>query len=252
MRTGIIAKKLGMTRIFGEDGSHIPVTLLKAEGNQVVTVKTTEKDGYNSVQLGFGVKKVKNVTKPLKGFYAKKKIEPKQTLVEFRVSEDALLNEGDTISVNHFVVGQKVDVAGVSTGKGFAGAMKRHNFAGLEATHGVSISHRSHGSTGHCQEPGRVFKGKKMAGQYGNKRISQQNLEVAFIDEEAGIVALKGAVPGSEDTIIEIKDAVKAKPFEGLPFPASLVGSAKESPKEEVKQEAEAPAVEETNNENKE
>jgi len=197
MRTGIIAKKLGMTRIFGEDGSHIPVTLLKAEGNQVVTVKTTEKDGYNSVQLGFGVKKVKNVTKPLKGFYAKKKIEPKQTLVEFRVSEDALLNEGDTISVNHFVVGQKVDVAGVSTGKGFAGAMKRHNFAGLEAT-------------------------------------------------------LKGAVPGSEDTIIEIKDAVKAKPFEGLPFPASLVGSAKESPKEEVKQEAEAPAVEETNNENKE
>ncbi len=249
MRTGLLATKLGMTRIFGEDGSHIPVTILKAEGNQVVTVKTQEKDGYNAIQLGFGAKKAKNVTKPLKGFYAKKKIEAKKSLKEFRVSADALLNEGDTISVEHFVAGQKVDVASTSIGKGFAGAMKRHNFAGMEATHGVSISHRAHGSTGHCQEPGRVFKGKKMAGQMGNKRVTKQNLVVVHVDVEHGIIAVKGAVPGGDGNLIELTDAVKAKPFEGLPFPAKLVESNKSAKKEEVKVEADTPAAEENNNE---
>lgn len=252
MRTGLLAQKLGMTRIFGADGAHIPVTILKAMGNQVVGVKTSEKDGYDAVQVGYGSRKPKKVSKPQKEFYAKKKIEPKKALKEFRVSADALLNQGDEISVNHFVVGQKVDVAGKSIGKGFAGAMKRHNFAGLEATHGVSISHRSHGSTGHCQEPGRVFKGKKMAGQMGNKRVTKQNLEVVFVDEEQGIIAVKGAVPGGDSNIIEVTDAIKSKLPEGLPFPAAIVGgndnkepeAQEEAPKQEEAAKAEAPAEE--------
>lgn len=240
MRTGILTQKLGMTRIFGEDGSHIPVTILKASGNQVVGVKTKDVDGYDAVQVGFGSKKIKNISKPLREFYAKKKIEPKRALKEFRVATDALLNQGDEISINHFVVGQKVDVAGISIGKGFAGAMKRHNFAGLEATHGVSISHRSHGSTGHCQEPGRVFKGKKMAGQMGNTRVTKQNLEVVHIDEDQGIIAVKGAIPGGDGNIIELTDAIKSKLPENLPFPAELISSSKpvvEEKAEEVKVE---------------
>lgn len=247
MRTGILAEKVGMTRIFAEDGSHIPVTLLKASGNTVIDVKTEEADGYNAVRLGYGAIKSKNVTKPLKEFYAKKKVEAKRKVREFRVDSESLAEAGKEISVAHFVVGQKVDVFGVSKGKGFSGAMKRHNFGGLEATHGVSISHRSHGSTGHCQEPGKVFKGKKMAGQYGDKRVAKQNLKVVHIDEENGLIAVKGAVPGSKGSVIEIKDAVKVKLHEDIKSPvvykedksAAKKGEAKPSGEVEVSNESE-------------
>jgi large subunit ribosomal protein L3 len=223
MRTGLIAKKLGMSRVFTEKGVNIPVTLLELSECQVVSVKTQENDGYNAVQLGAFARKAKNVSKPVRGHYAKSKVEPKAKVVEFRVAGDALLKAGDTLSANHFVVGQKVDVTGTSQGKGFAGVMKRHNFKGLEASHGVSISHRSHGSTGQCQDPGRVFKGKKMAGQMGNTRITQQNLEVISTDEETGIIAVKGAVPGSRGGFILIKDAIKVDQPDNLPYPAALV-----------------------------
>ena len=175
MRCGVIARKLGMSRIFSDDGEHVPVTVLRIEDVEVLSVKSIEQDGYTSVQLGFSNKKSKNISKPLRGFFAKAKAEPKEKVVEFRVSEDAILNVGDKLGVNHFVTGQKVDVIGVSQGKGFSGAMKRHNFGGMQVSHGVSISHRSHGSTGNSQDPGRTWKGKKMAGQYGNVRITTQN-----------------------------------------------------------------------------
>ncbi len=222
MRTGLIAQKLGMTRVFTEEGTHVPVTVLKVDNCQVVAVRTEEKDGYTAVQLGLGRAKVKNVSKPQRGHFAKSKVEPKARLAEFRVSEDALLEVGAEITAAHFVAGQRVDVVGVSIGKGFAGAMKRHNFHGLRASHGVSISHRSHGSTGQRQSPGKTFKNKKMAGHLGAERVTTQSLQLIASDAERGILMIKGSVPGSPGGFVLVKDAVKRKAPEGLPFPAAL------------------------------
>ena len=222
MRTCLIAKKLLMSRIFEADGTHVPVTVLSVDGLQVVNVKTAEKDGYNAVQLGTGAIKAKNVTKPMKGYFAKANVEPKKKLGEFRVSEDCLLSVGDELSVEHFVAGQYVDVCATSIGKGFAGVMKRHNFAGLEASHGVSISHRSHGSTGQRQDPGKVFKGKKMAGHLGAERVTVQNLKVVAIDAARGLIMVKGGVPGSENTWVRVTDAVKKPANASVPMPAGL------------------------------
>ena len=224
MRSGVIARKLGMTRVFNDAGRHVPVTVLKLDDVQVVSVRNAERDGYNAVQLGAGAAKAKNVSKAMRGHFAKANVLPKSKLAEFRVSEDAMLDVGATLSPNHFVVGQKVDVVGTTQGKGFAGAMKRHNFGGLRASHGVSISHRSHGSTGQCQEPGKVFKGKKMAGHMGAVRNTTQNIEVVGVDLEEGVVLLQGAVPGPKGGWVLISDAIKAKMPEDLPFPAGLVG----------------------------
>jgi len=222
MRSGIIAKKLGMTRLFMEDGKQIPVTVLQMENLQVVAQRTSETDGYSAVQLGAGTAKAKRQTAAMRGHFAKAKVEPKRKIAEFRVSADNLIEVGEEIMANHFLEGQKVDVAGTSIGKGFAGAMKRWNFKGLRATHGVSISHRSHGSTGQCQEPGKVFKGKKMAGHMGAARVTTQNLEVVKTDIDRGLIMIKGAVPGSKGGWVTVKDAVKKKAPEGLPFPAAL------------------------------
>ena len=222
MRTGLIAKKLGMSRIFEADGTHVPVTVLSVAGLKVIAVKTTEKDGHTAVQLGTGAVKAKNVSKPLKGHFAKANTEPKKKLGEFRVSEDCLLSVGNELSVEHFVVGQYVDVCSTSIGKGFAGVMKRHNFAGLEATHGVSVSHRSHGSTGQRQDPGKVFKGKKMAGHMGAERVTVQNLKVVAVDADKGLLMVKGAVPGSENSWIRVTDAIKKTANVQLPMPAGL------------------------------
>ena len=222
MRTGIIAKKMGMTQLYSEFGEHIPVTVLKLDSVKVVALKTEETDGYNAIQLGYGERKVKNVSKSVRGHYAKSKIAPAQKLVEFRVAQNALLNVGDEISAAHFVDGQFVDVVGQSKGKGFAGGMKRHNFGGLEATHGVSISHRSHGSTGQCQDPGKVFKGKKMAGHLGDERVTKQNLQVVTTDEDRGLVFIKGAVPGAKNGYVYISDAVKKATPSSVAFPAKL------------------------------
>ena len=222
MRTGLIAKKLGMSRIFESDGTHVPVTVLSVEDLKVVDVKTKERDGYTAVQLGIGAIKAKNVSKPLKGHFAKANVEPKKKLAEFRVSEDCLLSVGDELSVEHFVAGQYVDVCSTSKGKGFAGVMKRHNFAGLEATHGVSISHRSHGSTGQRQDPGKVFKGKKMAGHMGDERVTVQNLKVVATDAARGLLMVKGGVPGGENAWVYVTDAVKIPSKVELPMPAGL------------------------------
>jgi large subunit ribosomal protein L3 len=222
MRTGLIAKKLGMTRLFKDDGTHVPVTVLHLDQVQVVDTRTEERDGYTAVQLGWGTAKVKNVTKPNKGHFAKAKIEPKAKLVEFRVTPDAMLEQGITLSAAHFVVGQKIDVCGTSKGKGFAGAMKRWNFSGLEASHGVSISHRSHGSTGNRQDPGKTFKNKKMAGHLGDERITTQNLEVALVDVEKGLLMVRGAVPGAKGGYVLVTDAIKRKPHADAPFPAGI------------------------------
>lgn len=222
MRTGLVARKLGMTRIFGEDGGHVPVTVLKIDGCQVVAVRTEEKDGYNAVQLGLGSIKVKNVTKPERGHFAKAKVEPKRKLVEFRVSKDGLIDVGAELSADHFVVGQFVDVVGTTIGKGFAGAMKRWNFGGLRASHGVSISHRSHGSTGNRQDPGRTFPGKKMAGHLGVERVTTQNLKVVATDSELGLVLVKGCVPGHEGAFVLVSDAVKRALPKEAPFPAAI------------------------------
>lgn len=222
MRTGLIAKKLGMSRIFESDGTHVPVTVLSVEDLKVVDVKTLDRDGYTAVQLGTGAVKAKNVSKPLKGHFAKANVEPKKKLAEFRVSEDCLLSVGDELSVEHFVAGQFVDVCSISKGKGFAGVMKRHNFAGLEATHGVSISHRSHGSTGQRQDPGKVFKGKKMAGHLGDERVTVQNLKVVATDAARGLLMVKGGVPGGENAWVYVTDAVKIPSKVELPMPAGL------------------------------
>ena len=222
MRTGLIAKKLGMSRVFEADGTHVPVTVLHVDGLEVVDVRTQSRDGYTAVQLGMGEVKAKNVSKPLKGHFAKANVEPKKKLAEFRVSEECLLSVGDKLSVEHFVAGQFVDVCGTSIGKGFAGVMKRHNFAGLEATHGVSISHRSHGSTGQRQDPGKVFKGKKMAGHMGDERVTVQNLKVVAIDASKGLIMVKGGVPGSENAWVRVTDAVKKAGNVTLPMPAGL------------------------------
>jgi large subunit ribosomal protein L3 len=226
MRTGLIAQKLGMSRVFNETGEHIPVTVLKVDNCQVVAVRTEEKDGYTALQLGAAAAKVKNVTRANRGHFAKAKVEPKRKLAEFRVSSDAVLDVGAELSAGHFVAGQFVDVVGTSIGKGFAGAMKRHNFHGLRASHGVSISHRSHGSTGNSQEPGKVWKGKKMAGHLGDARTTVQNLEVVSTDEDRGLILIKGAVPGARGGWVLVRDARKRKADVELPFPAALKGAA--------------------------
>lgn len=229
MRSGVIAKKLGMTRLFMEDGRQVPVTVLSLEGLQVVAQRTPEKDGYAAVQLGAGTAKAKRTSKPMRGHFAKAKVEPKRKLAEFRVSPSNLIDVGEEITADHYFAGQYVDVAGTSIGKGFAGAMKRHNFGGLRASHGTSISHRSHGSTGQCQDPGKVFKGKKMAGHMGAVRVTTQNLQVVRTDPERGLIMVKGAVPGSKGGWVTIKDAVKKPLPENVILPAALRSHAEEA-----------------------
>ncbi len=241
MRTGVLAKKIGMTRVFAADGAHVPVTVLSLEGCQVVGVKKDEvrevdvtkkgekvgtrkaNDGYTAVVLGAGTRKAKNVAKSLRGSFAKASVEPKAIVREFRVPADMLLEVGAEISAEHYVPGQKIDVVGITKGKGFAGAMKRWNFGGLEASHGVSVSHRSHGSTGQRQDPGRVFKGKKMAGHLGTERVTTQNLEIVRTDAARGLILVKGAVPGAQNSWVEIRDAVKQDAHKDAPMPAGLV-----------------------------
>ena len=239
MRTGLIAQKLGMTRIFTGEGQHVPVTVLKVDGCQVVAVRTQEKDGYTAVQLGSGAAKVKNVSKAERERFAKSKVAPKRKLAEFRVSDDAVLDVGAELSASHFVTGQFVDVTGTSIGKGFAGAMKRHGFAGLRASHGVSVSHRAHGSTGHNQDPGRVFKGKKMAGHMGDRRVTTQNLEVVSTDDARGLILVRGAVPGSEGGWVLVRDAIKRELPGDAPKPAGLRGGEiEDTPVTEIAEEA--------------
>jgi large subunit ribosomal protein L3 len=240
MRTGVIAKKLGMARFFDEAGSHVPVTVLSLEGCQVVGQRTLEKDGYVALQLGAGKKKPKNTTKALRGHFAKAQVEPKAKVAEFRVSEDALIDVGAEITADHYVPGQKIDITGTTVGKGFAGGMKRWNFGGLRATHGVSVSHRSLGSTGNRQDPGRTFPGKKMAGHLGQETVTTLNVTVWRVDVERGLILVKGAVPGTEGSFVKIRDAVKA----ALPAEAPQPGAFKGSGQEAAPAAAEAPAEE--------
>ena len=227
MRSGVIAQKVGMTRVYNDAGEHVPVTVLRLDNCQVVAQRTEEKNGYTAVQLGAGTSKVKNTAKALRGQFAAASVEPKAKLVEFRVSEDNLIDIGAELTASHFVAGQLVDVTGTTIGKGFAGAMKRHNFGGLRATHGVSVSHRSHGSTGSNQDPGRVWKGKRMAGHMGQTRVTTQNLEVVSTDEERGLILVKGAVPGSKGAWIVVRDAVKSGTPSDAPRPAAVRAAAK-------------------------
>jgi len=222
MRTGVIAKKVGMTRLFQEDGRHVPVTVLALENLQVVGRREAERDGYTAVQLGAGTAKAKNLSKPQRGHFGKAEVEPKARLVEFRVAEDALLDVGAELTADHFVAGQLVDIQGVTQGKGFAGVMKRWGFKGLRATHGVSVSHRSHGSTGQRQDPGRVFKNKKMAGHMGARNRTQQNLEVVRTDAGRGLIFVKGSVPGHKGSWLLVHDAVKVARPDNVPYPAGL------------------------------
>jgi large subunit ribosomal protein L3 len=222
MRSGLLAQKVGMTRIFTEAGEHVPVTVLKLENCQVVAHRTQEANGYTALQLGSGTRKVKNVTRAQRGHFAKAQVEPKAKLVEFRVSPDNLIEVGAELTAGHFVAGQFVDITGTSIGKGFAGAMKRWNFGGLRATHGVSISHRSHGSTGNRQDPGKTFAGKKMAGHYGNERITTQNLRVVRTDVERGLILIHGAIPGAKGGWVMVRDAVKKPLPEGVPMPGAF------------------------------
>jgi len=242
MRTGLLAKKVGMTRLFQEKGGHVPVTVLQIDNLQVVAHKTDEKDGYNAMQLGFGAAKVKNVSKAMRGHFAKSKVEPKRKLTEFRVSAENFVDIGSELSVGHFLKGQIVDVCGTSIGKGFAGGMKRHGFGGLRASHGVSINHRSLGSTGQCQDPGKVFKGKKMAGQMGSVRVTTQNLEIVGTDEARGLLLVRGAVPGSKGSYVRVTDAVKKPLPEGVPLPAGV----KEGDAPETKESDEPAEAQET------
>jgi len=229
LRSGVIAKKVGMTRLFMEDGKQIPVTVLQLDKLQVVAQRTPEQHGYSAVQLGAGTAKVKRTSQAMRGHFAAAQVEPKRKVAEFRVAPENLIAVGEEITADHYFEGQFVDVSGISIGKGFAGAMKRHNFGGLRATHGVSISHRSHGSTGQCQDPGRVFKGKKMAGHMGAARVTTQNLQVVSTDADRGLIMIKGAVPGSKGAWVTIKDAVK-KPFpENAILPAALRSAAEEA-----------------------
>lgn len=234
MRTGVIAKKVGMTRLFQEDGRHVPVTVLALDNLQVVARREESRDGYNAVQLGAGSAKAKNLTKPERGHFGKAEVEPKAKVVEFRVAEDALLDVGAEIAANHFIAGQMVDIQGVTQGKGFAGAMKRWNFGGLRATHGVSVSHRSHGSTGNRQDPGRVFKNKKMAGHMGAKNRTQQNLEVVLTDIPRGLIFVKGSVPGHKGGWLIVKDSVKIARPDEAPYPAGLKELLKKADLEEA------------------
>jgi large subunit ribosomal protein L3 len=229
MRSGIIAKKVGMTRLFMEDGRQVPVTVLQLDKLQVVAQRTADRHGYSAVQLGTGSIKAKRVSKAMRGHFAAASVEPKRKVAEFRVASDNLINVGEEITADHYFEGQFVDVCGTSIGKGFAGGMKRHNFRGLEATHGVSISHRSHGSTGQCQDPGKVFKGKKMAGHMGAAKVTTQNLQVVRTDADRGIIMIKGAVPGSKGGWVTVKDAVKKPTPENVILPAALKSAAEEA-----------------------
>jgi large subunit ribosomal protein L3 len=222
MRSGVIAQKVGMTRVYTEAGEHVPVTVLRVDSCQVVAQRTAEKDGYTAVQLGVGRRKPKNTTKAMRGHFAKAEVEPKRKLAEFRVSPENLVEIGAEITAAHFVPGQYVDVTGTSIGKGFAGVMKRHNFGGLRATHGVSVSHRSHGSTGQRQDPGKVFKGKKMAGHMGNVRVTTQNLQVVRTDADQGVILIRGAVPGAKGGWLLVRDAVKKPAPKDAPTPAAI------------------------------
>ncbi|SMY06425.1 50S ribosomal protein L3 [Flavimaricola marinus] len=241
LRSGVLAKKVGMTRLFMEDGRQVPVTVLHVDNLQVVAQRTTEKDGYTAVQLGAGSPKIKRVSKAMRGHFAAAKVEPKRKVVEFRVAPENMIDVGEEIIAAHYFEGQFVDVSGTSIGKGFAGAMKRHNFGGLRASHGVSVSHRSHGSTGQCQDPGKVFKGKKMAGHMGSARVTTQNLQVVRTDADRGLIMVKGAVPGSKGGWVTVKDAVKKPLPENLIYPAALRSAAKEA--ERLAEEAAAQAA---------
>ncbi len=231
-RTGVLARKLGMTRLFDEAGTHVPVTVLSLDGCQVTGHRTDERDGYTAVQLGAGHKKAKNTSKAERGHFAKALVEPKRCVAEFRVAPEGLIDLGAELTADHFVAGQKVDVAGVTVGKGFAGAMKRWNFGGMRATHGVSVSHRAHGSTGQRQDPGKVFKGKKMAGHMGQERVTTLNLTVFRTDPERGLILIKGAVPGAEGSFVRIRDAVKSAAPAQAPHPGAFraVGKPVEAP----------------------
>jgi large subunit ribosomal protein L3 len=237
MRSGVIAKKIGMTRLFMDDGKQIPVTVLQLDNLQVVAQRTSDKHGYTAVQLGCGSIKAKRVSQAMRGHFAAASVEPKRKVVEFRVAPENMIDVGAEITADHYAEGQYVDVAGTTIGKGFAGAMKRHNFGGLRASHGVSISHRSHGSTGQCQDPGKVFKGKKMAGHMGAVRVTTQNLQVVKTDAERGLIMIKGAVPGAKGGWVTIKDAVKKATPDNIPLPAAIRSAA--AP---VEAAAEAPA----------
>lgn len=247
MRTGLIAKKIGMTTTYSESGAQIPVTMLQVEHCQVVGKMTKEKNGYTAVQLGAGGVKAKNLSKAVRGHFGKAKVEPKRKVAEFRVAENALLEPGTEILASHFVPGQYVDISGVTVGKGFQGVMKRWNFAGLEASHGVSISHRSHGSTGQRQDPGRVFKGKKMAGHMGARHRTQQNLQIVSVDEAQGFIAVKGTVPGAENSYVLIKDAAKKGLHPKAPYPAGVRANPAASASESAGSQAE-PNTEEPKN----
>jgi large subunit ribosomal protein L3 len=244
MRSGVIARKVGMTRLFMEDGKQVPVTVLQLDGCQVVAQRTAEKDGYTAVQLGAGAARAKRVSQAMRGHFAAASVAPKRKVAEFRVAPENLIGVGEEITADHYFEGQFVDVCGTSIGKGFAGGMKRHNFRGLEATHGVSISHRSHGSTGQCQDPGRVFKGKKMAGHMGAARVTTQNLQVVRTDSDRGLIMVKGAVPGARGGWVTIKDAVKKPLPENAILPAALMSARKEAQRaaEEAAAQAEAEA----------
>ncbi|MEO0487195.1 MAG: 50S ribosomal protein L3 [Pseudomonadota bacterium] len=244
LRSGVIAKKMGMTRLFMEDGKQIPVTVLQLDNLQVVAQRTVETDGYTAVQLGAGTAKAKRTSAPMRGHFAKSKVEPKRKVAEFRVAPENLIEVGEEIIADHYFEGQFVDVTGTSIGKGFAGSMKRHNFGGLRATHGVSISHRSHGSTGQCQDPGKVFKGKKMAGHMGAARVTTQNLQVVRTDSDRGLIMVKGAVPGSKGGWVTVKDAVKKATPENVILPAALMSAKREAQRlaEEAAAAAEAEA----------
>jgi large subunit ribosomal protein L3 len=244
MRTGVIAKKLGMARFFDEAGVHVPVTVLSLDGCQVVAHRTKEKDGYVALQLGAGAKKAKNTSKPMRGHFAKGEVEPKRTVAEFRVSEDNLIDVGAEFTADHFVPGQKVDVTGTTVGKGFAGAMKRWNFGGLRATHGVSVSHRSHGSTGNRQDPGKTFKNKKMAGHLGQETVTTLNVTIWRVDTERGLILVKGSVPGTEGSYVKIRDAVKGAPSADAPKPGAFrkAGAQAAAPAETPAEEAPAAA----------
>ena len=241
MRTGIIAKKLGMARFFDEAGSHVPVTVLSLEGCQVVAQRTQDKDGYVALQLGAGAKKAKNTSKGMRGHFAKAEVEPKHELAEFRVSEDMLIDVGAEFTADHFVPGQKIDVTGTTVGKGFQGAMKRWNFGGMRATHGVSVSHRAHGSTGQRQDPGKTFAGKKMAGHLGQETVTTLNLTVWRVDVARGLILVKGSVPGTEGSYVKVRDAIKSAP-KGVPTPGAFKKAGEEAAAPAA--EEEAPAVE--------
>lgn len=256
MRTGLIAKKLGMTRLYSDEGVHIPVTVLHLDNCQVVAQRTDEKDKYSALQLGAGKAKVKRTSKPMRGHFARAQVEPKKIVAEFRVSADQMIDVGAEMTADHFVAAQKVDVIGKTIGKGFAGSMKRHNFGGLRASHGVSISHRSHGSVGQCQDPGKIFKGKKMAGHMGSVRVTAQNLEIVRTDADRGLIFVKGAVPGAKGSWVFIRDAIKKAVPEEAPKPGAFrsgaadVPATEEAPTEVAEaEEAQAPATEEKSEE---